>query len=79
MYFIEKLQNALKFKESTFNVFDEISSFRKLTKLCFTILEMTICCHFRLKDNFFDTKQSLRKNAKYKCKLFFGPDSTLGK
>ena len=76
MYFHEKLQNASKIKDSTFNVFNDISGFRKLTKLCLTILEMAICCHFMLKVNFFDTQQSFRKNAKYMCKLFFGPDSS---
>ena len=75
MYFHEKLQNALKFKDSTFNVFDEISGFRKLTKLCFTILEMTICLLFKLKVNFFDNYDILGEIAKYKSKLFFGPDS----
>ena len=36
---------------------------------------MTICLLFKLKVNFFDNYDILGEIAKYKCKLFFGPDS----
>ena len=71
MYFHEKLQNVSKIKNSTFNVFDDISGFSKLRKLCLTILEMAICLPFKLKVSFFDNYYVLGKIAKYKCKLFF--------
>ena len=35
MYFHEKLQNALKIKDSTFNVFDDISGFLKTHNVVF--------------------------------------------
>ena len=52
MYFHEKLQNASKIKDSTFNVFDDISGIRKLTKLCLTIRNGNILS-FYAKSQFF--------------------------
>ena len=40
---------------------------------------MAICLLFKLKVSFFDNYFSLGKITKYKCKLFFGSDSTLEK
>ena len=52
-----------------------ISQVSDNSQSCVLPLEMAISCLFMLKVNFFDTLESLRKNAKYMCQLFL--DQTL--